>query len=116
MKTIRWVLAHEPIELFLRAAKRFKATMEVTAPGRLNYEILTLSEYADKYMPGKMVKKNSKSIIPTPFWWCSLCGGLITFGYAYHIKSFPFMLAQFIGIIVYLRNIYLIIKANKDYE
>jgi hypothetical protein len=24
---IRWVLAHEPIELFLRAAKRFKATM-----------------------------------------------------------------------------------------
>ena len=42
MKTIRWVLAHEPIELFLRAAKRFKATMEKTAPGRLNYEILTL--------------------------------------------------------------------------
>jgi hypothetical protein len=24
---IRWVLAHEPIELFLRAAKKFKATM-----------------------------------------------------------------------------------------
>ena len=28
MKTIRWVLAHEPIELFLRAARKFKATME----------------------------------------------------------------------------------------
>ena len=61
-------------------------------------------------------EKNSQSIIPTPFWWCSLCGGLITFAYAYHIKSFPFMLAQFTGIIIYLRNIYLIIKTNKNYE
>ena len=58
-------------------------------------------------------ERNSKSVIPTPFWWCSLCGGLITFGYAYHIKSFPFMLAQFTGIIIYIRNIYLIIKAKK---
>ena len=35
-------------------------------------------------------EKNSKSVIPTPFWWCSLCGGLITFVYAYHISSFSF--------------------------
>ena len=60
-------------------------------------------------------EKNSKSVIPTPFWWCSLCGGLITFVYAYHISSFPFMIAQFTGIIIYIRNIYLIIKANKNY-
>ena len=58
MKTIRWVLAHEPIELFLRAARKFKATMEETAPGRLNYEILTLSEYADKYKPGQTITKH----------------------------------------------------------
>ncbi len=58
MKTIRWVLAHEPIELFLRAAKRFKSTMEQTAPGRLNYEIMTLSEYAEKYQPGKTISKH----------------------------------------------------------
>ena len=58
MKTIRWVLAHEPIELFLRAAKRFKATMEATAPGRLNYEIMTLSEYADKYKNGAKITKH----------------------------------------------------------
>ena len=58
-------------------------------------------------------ERNSKSVIPSPFWWCSLCGGLITFVYAYHISSFPFMLAQFTGIIIYIRNIYLIIKAKK---
>ena len=61
-------------------------------------------------------EKNSKSIIPTPFWWCSLCGGLITFLYAYHISSFPFMLAQFAGIIIYTRNIFLIIQAKNKNE
>ena len=60
-------------------------------------------------------EKQSKSTIPTLFWWFSLCGGLITFVYAYHIKSFPFMLAQFTGIIIYLRNIFLIIKTKKKY-
>ena len=58
-------------------------------------------------------ERNSKSVIPTHFWWFSLFGGLITFVYAYHISSFPFMLAQFTGIIIYIRNIYLIIKTKK---
>ena len=61
-------------------------------------------------------ERKSRSIIPTPFWWCSLCGGLITFLYAYHISSFPFMLAQFAGIIIYTRNIYLIISAKNKNE
>ena len=58
MKTIRWVLAHEPIELFLRAAKRFKRTMEEMAPGVLDYEIMTLSEYSDKYQNCKKITKH----------------------------------------------------------
>lgn len=55
---IRWVLAHEPIELFLRAARRFKATMEKVAPGRLEFEIMTLSEYSDRYMEGRKCTKH----------------------------------------------------------
>ena len=58
MKTIRWVLAHEPIELFLRAAKKFQASMEAIAPGALNIEILTLSEYSEKYNNGETVTKH----------------------------------------------------------
>ena len=54
------------------------------------------------------------SIIPIAFWWCSLIGGIITLIYAYHIGSFPFMLAQAIGIIVYLRNLLLIYKRNNE--
>ena len=59
-------------------------------------------------------EKNSKSVIPVAFWWFSLIGGLITLFYAYHLNSFPFMLAQFIGIFIYLRNLFLIIKEKKD--
>mmetsp|Transcript_5030 Transcript_5030/g.6961 ORF Transcript_5030/g.6961 Transcript_5030/m.6961 type:complete len:163 (+) Transcript_5030:97-585(+) len=55
---IRWVLAHEPIELFLRAARQFKATMEETAPGVLDFEIMTLSEYSDRYAGGKKITKH----------------------------------------------------------
>ncbi len=58
-------------------------------------------------------EKYKSSIIPVAFWWCSLCGGIITLIYAYHIGSFPFMLAQAIGIIVYLRNLLLIYKGKK---
>ena len=55
-------------------------------------------------------EKYSESHIPKIFWWLSLVGGFITFIYAWHIKSLPFMLAQFVGIIVYVRNIILISK------
>ena len=55
-------------------------------------------------------EKKQTSVIPVAFWWCSLVGGLITLIYAKHIGSFPFMLAQGIGLIVYSRNLFLIYK------
>lgn len=54
---VRWVLAHEPIELFILAAERFVKLVEERAPGRLNVEVLTISEYAEKYNDGKKVSK-----------------------------------------------------------
>ena len=58
-------------------------------------------------------ERNKSSVIPVAFWWCSLLGGVITLIYAKHIGSFPFMLAQGIGIIVYSRNLILIYKGFK---
>ena len=55
-------------------------------------------------------EKTKSSIIPVAFWWCSLFGGIVTLIYAHHIGSFPFMLAQAIGIIVYSRNLFLIYR------
>jgi len=57
-KKVRWVLAHEPIELFLRAAARFRGRMEVLAPGELECEVMTLSEYSQRYQNGARVTKH----------------------------------------------------------
>lgn len=59
-------------------------------------------------------EKYKSSVIPVSFWWCSLFGGIITLIYAHHIGSFPFMLAQAIGIIVYSRNLLLINRKKND--
>ena len=59
-------------------------------------------------------EKKQTSVIPVAFWWCSLVGGLITLVYAKHIGSFPFMLAQGIGLIVYSRNLFLIYKGSYE--
>ena len=59
-------------------------------------------------------ERSKSSIIPVAFWWCSLIGGIITLVYANHIGSFPFMLAQAIGIIVYSRNLLLINRRNNE--
>ena len=59
-------------------------------------------------------EKLKVSHIPLAFWWCSLFGGLITLIYAHHIGSFPFMLAQAIGIIVYSRNLILIHRRKNE--
>ncbi len=57
-RKIRWVLAHEPIELFVRAAKKFSAEVNARAFGQLDIEVLTLSEYAGKYNGGRKVTKH----------------------------------------------------------
>ena len=59
-------------------------------------------------------EKSKISFIPVAFWWCSLFGGLITLIYAHHIGSFPFMLAQAIGIVVYSRNLILINRRKNE--
>ena len=58
-------------------------------------------------------EKNKSSVIPVAFWWFSLIGGLITLTYAKHINSFPFILAQGIGLIVYSRNLILIYRDKR---
>jgi TRAP-type C4-dicarboxylate transport system substrate-binding protein len=46
---IKWVLAHEPIDIFIRAAEKFIEVLNAKAPGQFDVEVLTLSEYSNKY-------------------------------------------------------------------
>jgi hypothetical protein len=51
-KTIRWVLYHQPIDLFIRTAEAFKAEIERQTNGRINVEIYTTTEFAEKFKKG----------------------------------------------------------------
>jgi tripartite ATP-independent transporter DctP family solute receptor len=52
-KTIKWVLAHEPVRLFKDAAVKFSDEVKVRSGGRINVEVMTLPEYESKYADGK---------------------------------------------------------------
>lgn len=54
---IRWVIAHEPIGLFLKVAERFANEVNSKADGEFEIEVLSLSDYAMKYNNNKTITK-----------------------------------------------------------
>lgn len=56
---IRWVIAHEPLSLFLRAAKDFERRVnERQSEHKIEVEIMTLTEYSHRYNDGVLVTKH----------------------------------------------------------
>lgn len=56
---IRWVIAHEPIRLFYRAAKDFEASLNAQqCAEKIEIEIMTPAEYSMKYNDGVMITKH----------------------------------------------------------
>jgi lipid-A-disaccharide synthase-like uncharacterized protein len=49
-----------------------------------------------------------RSIIPQAFWYFSLAGGVTLLAYAIHKQDPVFIAGQGLGLVVYLRNLYLI--------
>ena len=56
-KHVKWVIAHEPIGLFLKVAERFAKEVNEKTNGMFNIEVLSLSDYATKYNDGKKITK-----------------------------------------------------------
>lgn len=52
VKTIKWLIAHEPVHLFLRTAQAFAEEVKAATNGEINIEIYTATEYADKFNNG----------------------------------------------------------------
>ncbi len=50
-------------------------------------------------------ERAKKSVIPITFWFFSIGGGLLLFGYALSIRDPVFILGQGFGVFVYLRNL-----------
>jgi TRAP-type C4-dicarboxylate transport system substrate-binding protein len=57
-KHVKWVIAHEPIGLFLKVADSFAKEVNEQTGGKFNIEVLSLSDYATKYNDGKKITKN----------------------------------------------------------
>jgi len=54
----KWLLAHEPVELFKIAAETFSKEMKEKTNGNFEIEVLTVSEYESKYNNGRKLKRN----------------------------------------------------------
>jgi TRAP-type C4-dicarboxylate transport system substrate-binding protein len=56
---IRWVIAHEPLNLFLRAAEDFERRVnEQQTEHKIEVEIMTLTEYSQRYNNGVVITKH----------------------------------------------------------
>ena len=56
---IRWVIAHEPLDLFERAAVDFQSFVnEAQSAEKIEVEVMTLNEYSNKYNDGVAVTKH----------------------------------------------------------
>ena len=55
---IRWVIAHEPVGLFLKVAERFTREVNEKTGGKFDIEVLSLTDYSNKYNAGKKITKD----------------------------------------------------------
>lgn len=58
-------------------------------------------------------ERQKKSVIPEIFWYLSLFGGLLLLVYAILRKDIVFVVGQFTGTFIYLRNIYFLRRERR---
>jgi lipid-A-disaccharide synthase-like uncharacterized protein len=58
-------------------------------------------------------ERQKRSVIPVPFWYLSLAGGVTLLAYAIYRRDPVFMLGQSAGVFIYLRNLYFIHQERK---
>ncbi len=58
-------------------------------------------------------ERAQKSVVPIVFWYFSIAGGGLLLGYAIWRRDPVFILGQSAGLIVYFRNLHLILKEKR---
>jgi lipid-A-disaccharide synthase-like uncharacterized protein len=53
-------------------------------------------------------ERRKESVVPRPFWYFSIAGGLTLLAYAISIRDPVFILGQSTGVFIYARNLYFI--------
>lgn len=55
-------------------------------------------------------ERKGHSVIPLAFWYFSIAGGAITLAYAVHIRAWPLILGQGTPLLIYLRNLWMVLR------
>jgi len=58
-------------------------------------------------------ERRRESVIPTPFWYFSIGGGLTLLAYAIYRLDPVFILGQSTGVFIYARNLYFVRQARR---
>ena len=56
-----------------------------------------------------------RSVIPTPFWYFSIGGGLTLLAYAIYRRDPVFILGQGAGVFIYARNLYFVRRSARQH-
>ena len=59
-------------------------------------------------------ERRRTSVTPVAFWYFSLAGGVILLSYAIHRQDKVFIVGQAVGLLVYVRNLMLIMRPRTD--
>jgi lipid-A-disaccharide synthase-like uncharacterized protein len=59
-------------------------------------------------------EKRRRSVTPIAFWYFSLAGGVILLSYAIHRRDTVFIVGQATGLLVYVRNLMLILRPKPE--
>ncbi len=59
-------------------------------------------------------EKRRRSVTPIAFWYFSLAGGVILLAYAIHRHDKVFIVGQAAGLLVYVRNLMLLLRPQTD--
>lgn len=55
-------------------------------------------------------ERKGKSVIPIHFWYFSIAGSVLVLAYAIYRKDPVFILGQILGMFIYSRNLYFVLK------
>ena len=53
-------------------------------------------------------ERKRESVVPLPFWYFSIAGGIVLLAYAIHRRDIVISVGQGAGLVVYARNLYFI--------
>ena len=59
-------------------------------------------------------ERQGRSVVPLAFWYFSIAGGVILFCYAVYRRDPVFILGQSAGLVIYLRNLWLIYRERRN--